>query len=167
MKNKIALINIDMQKIYLENIVSTKEILSVCEYINYTADILRSKNLPVIHIKDIENINDENREMYEIISDIKISKDELIIEKKYSNSFWNTDLENVLKSNGVNFLILCGFSAENCVLFTYNGAIERDFKPVILQNGILSSKNDIIQSTYRDREIISYSAVQYICDQLF
>ncbi|HCA42612.1 MAG TPA: isochorismatase, partial [Bacteroidetes bacterium] len=53
-----------------------------------------------------------------------------------------------------------------CVLFAYNGAIERKFTPVILQNGILSSKKDNVFSTYRDRQIISYSAVNFICDLL-
>lgn len=52
-------------------------------------------------------------------------------------------------------VIVAGFGAEQCVLFTYNGALERGFKAVMLQNGIISSREDIIQATYRDRDLIS------------
>ncbi|HCN36257.1 MAG: isochorismatase family protein [Ignavibacteria bacterium] len=166
MNNRIALLNIDMQKIYLKDVAEQKDITEVCEYINYTADILRNKNQEVIHIKDIENLTEEDKNEYEIIPEIKIREGEKIITKIYGNSFWETELESYLKTKNINFLILSGFAAENCVLFTYNGAIERKFTPVILQNGILSSKKDNVFSTYRDRQIISYSAVNFICDLL-
>ncbi|HCA42775.1 MAG TPA: isochorismatase, partial [Bacteroidetes bacterium] len=120
MNNRIALLNIDMQKIYLKDVAEQKDITEVCEYINYTADILRNKNQEVIHIKDIENLTEEDKNEYEIIPEIKIREGEKIITKIYGNSFWETELESYLKTKNINFLILSGFAAENCVLFTYN-----------------------------------------------
>ncbi|MMZ70768.1 Isochorismatase family protein [compost metagenome] len=66
----------------------------------------------------------------------------------------------MLRSRGVELLIIAGFAAEHCVLFTFNGARERGFKSVILQNGIVSARQDVITSTYRDRNLISYPVVE-------
>jgi hypothetical protein len=62
----------------------------------------------------------------------------------------------------IELVIISGFAAEHCVLFTYNGAIERGLKPVILQQGILSKYADVITSTYRDRNLISYPVIEYL-----
>ncbi|MNW20834.1 Isochorismatase family protein [compost metagenome] len=71
----------------------------------------------------------------------------------------------MLKNHGVELLIISGFSAEHCVQFTYNGASERGFRPVLLQNGILSAHSDVITAAYRDRNLISYPVIQYLISQ--
>ena len=80
--------------------------------------------------------------------------------KIYSNAFWKTDLEKIVSENKTELLILSGFAAENCVLATYNGAKERGFTTVILQNGILGNHENVITQTYRDRNIISYPVIE-------
>ncbi|HAY32857.1 MAG TPA: isochorismatase family protein [Ignavibacteria bacterium] len=159
---KSAFIIIDMQKTYLEGIVDKKKIETACEYINYSADLMRKNGQLVVHVQDIEGMNDLNKSDFDIIEEIKIAESDLNVKKIFSNSFWNTDLEDILKNKGIEFIIICGFAAENCVLFTYNGAAERGFKCVILQNGILSSKDDTVMNIYRDRNIISYPVIEFI-----
>ena len=159
---KTAFIIIDMQKTYLEVSVDKKMIESACRYINYSADLMRKNGQLVIHVQDIEGMDDSNANEYEIIEGINISEGDLNVKKTFSNSFWNTDLEGILKTNGIEFVILCGFAAENCVLFSYNGAAERGFKCVILQHGILSAKDDALMNIYRDRNIISYPVIEYM-----
>jgi len=159
---KIGFLIIDMQKIFLED---KKELLNVegaCEYINYVADRIRSKNHLVIHVQDIEGADELNSELISFIPEIKVEEQDICVSKEHSNAFWNTELEQILKGNEVELVIIAGFAAEHCVLFTYNGASERGFKPVLLQNGILSTKSDVITQTYRDRNIISYNVVPYI-----
>ncbi|WP_325176576.1 cysteine hydrolase family protein [Paenibacillus alkalitolerans] len=85
--------------------------------------------------------------------------------KEYSNAFWKTELDQILISHGVELVIISGFAAEHCVLFTYNGAKERGFEPILLQQGILSSNNDAIVSTYRERNMISYPAIKYLANK--
>ncbi|MNI87084.1 putative hydrolase [compost metagenome] len=87
---------------------------------------------------------------------------DLRVAKESGNAFWNTELEQVLARHGVKLVIIAGFAAEQCVLFTYNGAEERGFRPVILQNGILSTHNDAVDATYRDRNVISYPVVEFL-----
>ncbi|MBH5320352.1 isochorismatase family protein [Paenibacillus sp. GSMTC-2017] len=159
---KIGLLIVDMQINILED---KKQIINVeraCEYINHVANLLRSKDHVVIHIQDIEGASEASAESIAIIPEIPVDPKDIRITKEHSNAFWNTELEQILKSNDVGLVIVAGFAAEHCVLFTYNGAIERGFKTVILQNGILSTKADLLDLTYRDRNIISYPVIEFI-----
>ena len=158
---KIGFLIIDMQAIHLQGI-DKQNVNRACEYINYVSDMIRSEDHIVIHIQDIEGITESNRDTYNTIPDIQIKDKDLIVTKEYSNSFWKTDLDQILVKQGIEFLIIAGNAAEHCVLFTYNGANERGFNAVILQNGILSKHNDVITATYRDRNIISHPVVKYL-----
>ncbi len=159
---KIGFLIIDMQKKILKEQNEVMNVEEACEYINYVAELIREKNNVVIHIQDIEGASDINDDSLAIIPEIKVDQHDICIKKVHSNAFWETELEQVLHDQGISLVIIAGFAAEHCVLFTYNGAMERGFKPVILQNGILSTKSDVITQTYRDRNIISYSAIPFI-----
>lgn len=158
---KIGFLIIDMQTAHLEGL-DKQMIERASEYINYVSDSLRSNNHTVIHIHDIEGISDSNRETFQSVPEIQVQDTDIIVSKESSNAFWQTELEQVLQNHEVELVILAGYAAEQCVLFTYNGASERGFKPVLLQNGILSKHADIITSTYRDRNLISYPVVNYL-----
>jgi len=159
---KIGFLIIDMQNIFLQDRNEVLNVEKACEYINYVADLIRSKNHLVVHIQDMEQSNEVSSYLLSIIPEIKVEKEDIRITKEDSNAFWNTELEQILKENGVDLVIIAGFAAEHCVLFTYNGAMERGFKPVILQNGILSTKSDVITQTYRDRNIISHPVIPFL-----
>lgn len=159
---KVGFLIIDMQKNILSDQKVAMNVEGACEYINYVADLIREKNNVVIHIQDVEGASDIDDDSLSIIPEIKVEQQDICIKKVHSNAFWETELEQVLRDRDISLLIIAGFAAEHCVLFTYNGAMERGFKPVILQNGILSTKSDVITQTYRDRHIISYSAIPFI-----
>lgn len=154
-----------MQAIYLQDQMEKKIVDKACEYINYVADLLRFKDHVVIHIQDLEGIQESNREEYNFIPEIQIKNNDLKMTKENSNAFWNTELEQILLNHGIELVIIAGFAAEHCVLFIYNGAIERGFKPVILQQCILSTQSDVIISTYRDRNMISYPVIEYLANE--
>ncbi|KJB87707.1 isochorismatase [Paenibacillus sp. E194] len=158
---KIGFLVIDMQAIHLQD-VEEKVVNRACEYINYVAGMIRSHDHVVIHIQDIEVITEANSEVYRTIPEIEIQDQDIILTKENPNAFWDTELEQILKNHDIEFIVLAGYAAEYCVLFTYNGARERGFNAVILQNGIVSRHQDVITSTYRDRDIISYPVIQYM-----
>ncbi|GMX65023.1 isochorismatase family protein [Paenibacillus elgii] len=156
---KIALLIVDMQTVFLKD--KEQSIIGrACEYINYTADLLRSKGHLIVHIQDIEGRQESNKGLFEIIPEIKAEEQEKRVTKVFSNAFWKTDLEQLLLENEVGLVIVSGFAAEHCVLFTYNGARERGFKTVILQNGIIGERDAAVEATYRDRNIISYPVIE-------
>ena len=140
---------------------------AACEYINYVSKLLREKGQVVVHIQDVEGSSeDTDPAARNVIPEITVDPKDIRITKEYSNAFWQTDLEQVLRDQGVGFVIVAGFSAEYCVTFTTNGAVERGFKAVILQRGIVSEKADAIQSIYRDRHVVSYQAIEFMTNLL-
>lgn len=163
---KIALLIVDMQELLLKNQVKPQDKDNACEYINYVADRLRVNDQVVVHIKDIEGADHPDDAAYDFISDIHIEAGDITVNKVNSNAFWQTELESILKEKGVELVIVSGFAAEHCVLFTYNGAIERGFNTAMLQGGILSSREDAVLTTYRDRQIISYSVIELFAASL-
>jgi nicotinamidase-related amidase len=112
--------------------------ISALEYINYSIDIFRKSEQPIIFIQDKET----SEEGYEICDKVDIQKNDTAISKYYSNSFWKTDLEELLHKLEVELVVICGFAAEYCVYATYNGAMERGFEPTILQHGVASPNKD-------------------------
>ena len=58
----------------------------------------------------------------------------LIVEKKRSSAFYNTELDRLLHELGINTLVLCGVSAHGCILFTFAGAIDRDYNVYVLRD---------------------------------
>ncbi|WP_418040974.1 cysteine hydrolase family protein [Paenibacillus xylanilyticus] len=159
---KIGFLIVDMQESIVRGRVEQKGIDHACEYINHVADVLRSNDHVVVHVQDVEGLEGSSPEEYQIISEVNVDEKDLTVTKESSNAFWQTELESILKSHSVELVIISGFAAEECVLFTYNGAMERGFRPVMLQNGILSTHQEAVTSTYRDRNVISYPVVDYL-----
>lgn len=159
---KTGLLIVDMQESIVRQKMDQKAIDHACEYINHVANVLRSNDHVVVHVQDVEGMEGAEHEQYQVISEIDVDGEDITITKESSNAFWQTNLEQTLKDLGVELLIVSGFAAEECVLFTYNGAMERGFRPVMLQNGVLSTHPEAISSTYRDRNVISYPVVDYL-----
>ncbi|MFF2155008.1 cysteine hydrolase family protein [Paenibacillus chitinolyticus] len=154
----IAFLIVDMQVEFLQD----RPVSTTSAYINHTAQIFRSGGHPVIHIQDVEEAGTISPERLEFIPEIQVEKDDLIVKKTFSNAFWQTELEQILLDRQIGLVVIAGFDAGHCVLFTYNGAIERGFKAAILQNGIMSAKEDLVALMYRDRHVISYPVIEFM-----
>ncbi|MBX7042489.1 MAG: isochorismatase family protein [Ignavibacteria bacterium] len=161
---KTALLIVDMQKVFLDKRKDNADVVGASEYINYTAGKLRTGGHVIVHVKDVEGENDNNRDEYGFISSIDVKPGDIEVRKLKSNAFWETGLEEILRANDVGLVIVSGFAAENCVLFTYNGASERNFRSVILHNGIVGENPSAVSDIYRDRNIISYPAIEFIAE---
>lgn len=157
---KIGLLIIDMQNQCRKHMVNTIAFEKTIENINYVANLLRTYGHYVIQIQDIEGVDNLEDENIKILPEIEQQDTDLYIKKTNSNSFWKTDLEKILIDHKIDYLIISGFAAEHCVIFTYQGALERGYNSAILKDGILSAYEDVILTTYRDREIISYSVIE-------
>ena len=68
---------------------------------------------------------------HEIVDPLRPLPGEVIIRKHRHNSFAGTELDMLLRSNGVRSLIVTGVTTERCVLATITGAIARDYYVVV------------------------------------
>lgn len=80
--------------------------------------------------------------------------------KTYSNSFTKTTLAEKLKELGVDTVIVTGFKAEFCVLNTYRGAEDSDFKPIMLKGSLASDNAEHIRFVEEISEMISFGALK-------
>lgn len=137
-----ALLVIDLQNGFLKNYPCYPPLDQTLEYINGAIDVYKSKGKPVILIKDLDAKGENWEAPFDLINGLILNEADChLIEKSYSNSFWKTELEELLKKSDVKFPVITGFAAEYCIYATYNGAMERGFHPLILKNGIISHKN--------------------------
>jgi len=157
----IALLIIDMQQDFYDQKPFRESLTNALEYINETSKLFREAGKPVIVIQDEEAGEGPGSKGFENISDLILEDSDHFIQKFHSNAFWQTDLEKLLKSLDVQFLVVSGFAAEHCVLFTYNGAIERSFGASILQNGVAGFEKKNVKSIHELRSVICLEALDY------
>jgi nicotinamidase-related amidase len=138
---KLALMIIDMQKaFYVGETVAQMDRAAEC--INYALPKFEEKKIPVIWVQDVDE--DEGvvpgKEGFEFIDSLTPEEGGIRIHKRYGNSFNKTDCDKILKDHGVDTVVMTGYCAEFCVLSTYRGAKDLDYFPVVLKNGIASTK---------------------------
>jgi len=161
-----AFLIIDMQKQCKKETNAIRSFETAIEYINITAELFRSKDLPVIYIRDLGATKTEEDEGFQIVKKLDVKKNDIIIDKRFSNAFWETNLETILRKRNVEFVLISGFAAEYCVLFSYNGAVERGFAASLLQNGVAAAHSEEEAKRIQIlRPTISYSALEYFLNE--
>lgn len=132
---------IDMQKEFYQG-ETLSQMDAAAEYINYVLPKFEAKGLPIIWVQDVDEDDGvvPGTDGFEFIDSLAPKDGSIRIHKRYGNSFNKTEVDSILKDAGVDTVIMTGFCAEFCVLSTYRGAKDLDYFPVILKNGIASTK---------------------------
>ena len=157
---KPALLVIDVQNEFFNHNQDSME--SAIEYINAAMDLFRKKNLPIVVIqhKNEEQGLVQGKAGFDVPQNVKLKRQDIHIIKTYSNSFTKTRLAEKLKELGVDTIIVTGFCAEFCVLSTYKGAEDFDFKPIILKGSLASDNAEHIRFVEEISETISFGALK-------
>jgi nicotinamidase-related amidase len=160
---KPALLVIDVQnEFFNHNQGCSDSLKSAIEYINAAMDLFRKKDLPIVVIqhKNEEQGLVQGKAGFDMPQNVKLEPQDIRIVKTYSNSFTKTRLAEKLKELGVDTVIVTGFCAEFCVLSTYRGAEDFDFKPIILKGSLASDKAEHIRFVEEISETISFGALK-------
>lgn len=81
------------------------------------------------------NDNTRGREIVELL---KPERDDYFVLKPKHSGFYSTTLDLLLKHLGADTLILAGFTADICILFTANDAYMRDYRLIIPSDCVAS-----------------------------
>jgi nicotinamidase-related amidase len=148
MIKNIALLVIDAQKVYslTNSRLKVANIENTIKNINKIIRYFENKNLPIIYIKHLNNPDgSEAGRMYdfsgktrkigfkkgsleaEYIDDLIIIKGAPEIIKNRYNSFFNTDLADLLNKLKINHLVIVGFMTNFCCESTARDAHDRDY----------------------------------------
>lgn len=158
---------IDMQKEYFTG-EAKESMTTASEYINEVVGYFREKKLPIIWVQDIDRESGviPDTEGFEVIDLLQKESDEIIIHKEYGNSFNKTECGNFLRRENIDVIVITGFCAENCVLSTYRGALDWDFTPVLLKNGIASGDNENLRFVEKISDVVSYKIIKKMLENI-
>jgi len=170
--NKTGLMVIDMQNIFVKakeglfaDFSKQMKSNSIVENTVKVVEAARKVKMPIINvmfarrrglmdvvytIKDIKRSKQrsvlvEGMWEAEVIDELKPSIEDYVIVKRRNNAFYSTDLELLLRSRGIDTLIVAGVMTNSCVNDTVIGARERDFHVIVLSDccaTILKEKHD-------------------------
>ncbi len=161
---KPALLVIDIQKAFLPMMSSDKE--NAMEYINALIELFHKSGYPVIriyHTSEEYGVT-PGTEGFEYPETVKILPTDPKVLKTYADGFNKTDLDKVIKATGSNTLFLCGLSSVGCVLATWNGAQNFDYKAFMVKDAIISHNAEYTKNVEQMFDAVTYEIVQLILE---
>lgn len=140
---KPALLVIDIQNAYLSGMAQREKEAAMLN-INYYIQLFRSHGYPIIRVYHYSEQfgPEQGTDQFEFPSSILIKLDDPKVIKTYPDGFNKTDLNKVLKEKECNTVFLCGLSAVGCVLATWIGAQNNDYKAFLIKDAIMSHNED-------------------------
>ena len=151
-----ALIVIDMQRFFFaENRdVDQRRLAESC---NEIVEISRQAGLPVIHVVTLYRADRADwprawqshehpwcanlvrgGELAAVVGGIAMRPEDILVEKRRFSSFYNTNLDDVLRNLGCERLYIIGYSGDVCVRFTSVDAYNRGYSVGLIYEGIES-----------------------------
>jgi len=162
---KPALLVIDIQNVYLSMVPEMEKGIALY-YINSLIELFRSNGYPVIRIYhfDKESGPKPGSEQFEYPGTVLIKDEDPKVIKTYGNGFTKTDLDKILSEKGSNTLFLCGLSAVGCVLATWIGAQDHDYKAFMVKDAIMSHNSDYTNNIEDMFNAVGYDIVKMILE---
>ena len=164
-KIKPALLVIDIQNCYLKHIPD-KDKEAVLTRINMYIDMFRNHDFPIIRIYHFskEHGPSQGTEDFEFPKSVLIQSEDPKVIKTYPDGFNRTDLDKVIKEKDCNTLFLCGLSSVGCVLATWLGAFNHDYKAFLVKDAIMSHNKVYTTNIEIMFDAVGYDVIQLILE---
>jgi nicotinamidase-related amidase len=162
-----ALLVIDIQNAYLPR-MDEQDTKTAMEMINYFIALFRAHGFPVIRVyhSDLKQGPKPDSEPFAFPASVAIQNDDPMIIKNYPSAFKKTDLDKLLHGQGCDTLFLCGLSAVGCVLATYHGALDLDYRVFMVKDALISHDAALTKSVQQICRTIDYSALKLVLESL-
>jgi nicotinamidase-related amidase len=129
-RGKTAVLIMDYQKRQLSNF--TEEFQNgLLKRANQVLAKARGERIPVIYV---EVIRGERTPETEIHPAITPKSGEMVLTKRRTGPFTTTNLDEILKKQGIETLVLMGVSTSGCVLTTVRCAADMDYRLIVLSD---------------------------------
>ena len=152
---RTALINVDMQNCFVEGSpFSAPDGQEVLDRINRVAASCRAAGIVVIHTKHVlrpdgsnigvlgeiapivnEGVINKGSESADLHQGLVVDPGDILLEKPRFGAFHGTDLELILRSLGIDTIIVTGIATNVCCETTAREATVRDFRVFFLSDG--------------------------------
>lgn len=137
--NNAAVLFVDYQNEYIDGILSLGKAGEIAlKNAEKLLEIARSKNSPVFHIlhkaSSASPVFNCDSSLSDSIDVVKPNDNETVVHKTLPNSFFNTDLEEMLHLTGRKQLIILGFMSHMCVTATTIKAVELGYDVIVCED---------------------------------
>ncbi len=152
---KMALVNVDMQVAFLGGgPYSVPNAPVLIPTVNRLAQSCRESGIMVIHTRHVTRPDGSNvgtlgklikavqdgllakgSETSELHPDLDVQTNDIVLEKPRSGAFSNTDLDNVLRSQGIDTIIISGTCTNLCCETTAREGATKDYYVFFMEDG--------------------------------
>lgn len=151
---RMALINVDMQNCFVHNSpIAAPDGLALLARINQLAAVCRAAGIPVIHTSHVLRPDGSNMGLLAEIAPVKagiinrgapsaalhrdlvVDPRDILLEKPRFGAFYGTDLDMILRTRGIDTVIIAGIATNVCCETTAREAMVRDFRVFFLSDG--------------------------------
>jgi nicotinamidase-related amidase len=149
MGSNTALLIIDVQKGQLSIQAPIYEGDKLISRIRELIEKARASNVPVIYVQHCgekgSNL-EPGTSGWEIHPDIAPSKNDVIVQKRYPDSFQETNLQSELESKGIKELVVVGLLTHYCIDTTCRRAFSLGYKVTLVRDGHSTFGSDLLSA---------------------
>jgi len=162
---KPALLLIDVQNRYMP-MMAEQDVKEAPKYINWYMLLFRHYKLPVVRVyhSDPKWGPEPGSDGFAFDTVFHIEESDPMVIKTYGDGFNKTNLDSLLQAKGINTVFLCGLSATGCVLATYIGANNHDYKAFMLKDALLSHDAELTKAVQEFTSTISWEGLKLLLE---
>ena len=107
----------------------------------------RNKGIPVFYVEGVRGERTPDREIHESVTP---KAGEVVVTKSRTGPFSTTEIDKVLKKQGIETLALMGISTSGCVLTTVRWASDIDYQLIVLSD-CCADQDDEVQRVLMEK----------------
>ncbi len=124
-----ALIVIDMQRDVVGHAYDVERVVA---NINILVDKARAEKVAVIWVQHSDDDMPQGSEGWQYVAELERNEGEPLVNKRYGDSFEETDLESLLAERKVGRLVVTGAQTDACIRSTLHGALVRGYDTTLV-----------------------------------
>jgi len=146
MESKTGLLIVDVQPVFMKDppmlTLEGGDLVQKCKGLMHHA---RSCGIPVVYVQHIDEddmpsgTTDADKAFH---SDLTPLDGEIVVSKIYGSGFMQTELSEVLESQGIHHLVVCGLSAYGCINETVLFAKLFGFDVTVIEDAVAAPNYD-------------------------
>ncbi len=155
-----ALVIVDMLNDFVHGALRTPEAESTVGPARRVLDYFRSRGWPVVYVNDSHYATDVEMPLWgphamkgtwgaQVVEELAPREGEYVLEKHAYSGFYGTALDHVLRSLGVDTVVLVGLDADICVRHTAADAFFRGYRVVVVRDAVAARIDRNWEEYYR------------------
>lgn len=126
-----ALLVIDVQNGVVGNAYNKDDVIA---RVRSLVEKARAEGVGVVWVQHNSDELPTGSEVWKYVPELELGESEPVVQKRYGDSFEDTELESVLAARGVGRLIVAGAQTDACVRSTLHGALTRGYDTTLVSD---------------------------------